>query len=80
VGHASTNRQRYSGVRTEFRTDRRLASLSRWTTRGRSTGHRLRFLNRTLFAGVPIPPLQVEIRSEDVAIPATRSGYRNAWM
>jgi hypothetical protein len=35
--------------------------LQLWTTGGSGTRHRLPFLNRTLFAGVPIPPLEVEI-------------------
>jgi hypothetical protein len=31
------------------------------TNASRDAGHRLPFVNRTLFAGVPIPPLEVEI-------------------
>jgi hypothetical protein len=37
------------------------ATTSLWRCGTASGGQRLTFLNRTLFAGVPIPPLEVEI-------------------
>jgi hypothetical protein len=39
-------------------------SLLSRTTGGSGTRHRLPFLNRTPFAGVPIPPLEVEIAAQ----------------
>jgi hypothetical protein len=58
---APTDSRESAAAKERQAKSRRSRALPPRTTGGSGTRHRSPFLNRTLFAGVPIPPLKVEI-------------------